>query len=194
MSDALGVALAGAVGALRQRGRSFALVGGLAASIRGEIRFTRDVDLAVVVDDDNDAERLIFQLRSAGYDAVASVEHETRDRLSTVRLMSPQGVKIDLLFACCGIEAEVVAGATEVDVPGAGVIAVAATEELIAMKVLSMSDRRLQDRIDARQLLGSGAVDLERVRADLGLIAARGYDRDENLDDKLALLLAEIGG
>jgi|GEM_PF-4672787 len=32
--------------ALEARERPFALVGGLAVSVRGEVRFTRDVDLA----------------------------------------------------------------------------------------------------------------------------------------------------
>lgn len=42
-------------------GRPFALVGGLAVSFRAEVRFTRDVDLAVVVKDDADFESLVFR-------------------------------------------------------------------------------------------------------------------------------------
>jgi hypothetical protein len=38
--------------------RPFALVGGLAISVRGEVRFTRDVDIAVAVRDDADTEAL----------------------------------------------------------------------------------------------------------------------------------------
>ncbi len=37
---------------LRRQRVPFALVGGLAVSIRGEVRFTRDVDIAVSVDGD----------------------------------------------------------------------------------------------------------------------------------------------
>ena len=87
---------------LARRRRRFALVGGLAVSVRAEVRFTRDVDLVVLVADDSEAESLIYELRSAGYSAVASVEHETRHRISTVRLMSPSKVKVDLLFASSG--------------------------------------------------------------------------------------------
>ncbi len=43
-------------------GRQFALVGGLAVSARAEVRFTRDVDLAVAVVDDADAEQLVHLL------------------------------------------------------------------------------------------------------------------------------------
>jgi hypothetical protein len=50
-------------------------------------------------------------------------------RLSTVRLFSPQGVTVDLLFASSGIEAEIVARATDVDVPAVGTIRVARAEE-----------------------------------------------------------------
>jgi hypothetical protein len=38
--------------ALEARGRRFALVGGLAVSLRAEVRFTRDVDLAVVAQEE----------------------------------------------------------------------------------------------------------------------------------------------
>jgi hypothetical protein len=41
---------------LRRLDRRFALVGGLAVSARAEPRMTRDADLAVVVNDDHDAE------------------------------------------------------------------------------------------------------------------------------------------
>jgi hypothetical protein len=43
------------------------------------------------------------------------------------------------------------------------------------MKVLSMRDARLQDRIDARGLLATGPVDVAEVRRLLSLIEARGF-------------------
>jgi predicted nucleotidyltransferase len=97
-------ALLGIVQALRARKRDFAVVGGLAVSARTEPRFTRDVDVAVTVANDDDAEALIRDLRASGYRVVATVEHETRRRLSTARLSSPEKVTVDLLFASCGIE------------------------------------------------------------------------------------------
>jgi len=173
---------------LKERHKCFALVGGLAVSARGEVRFTRDVDLAVAVSDDDDAERLVYDLHKAGYRPIASVEHESIARLSTVRLMSPQGVKVDLLFASCGIEQEIVARATFVDLPSIGVIPVARAEDLVAMKVLSMTDRRLQDRIDAMHLLDLAELDLDHVREALRVIRERGYDRGQDLEAKLASL------
>jgi len=187
-------ALASAARALKQRNERFALVGGLAVSVHGEVRFTRDVDLAVVVADDEAAERLVYGLRAEGFEPFASVEHGERGRLSTVRLLSPLGVKVDLIFASSGIEAEVVERSVSIDVLGTGPLPVACVEELVAMKVLSMTHRRLQDRIDAQRLLEHATgMDLNRVRANLALIRERGYDRGEDLDAKLASLLEDVG-
>ena len=188
------LALAAICGELVRLGRRFALVGGLAVSVRAEVRFTRDVDIVVLVADDPDAESLTYELRTAGYSAVASVEHETRHRLSTVRLMSPSGVKVDLLFASSGIETEIVDRATSIDFGGVGAVPVASAEELLAMKVLSMTDVRLQDRIDAQRLLQfTPALDLSLVRGHLARITARGYAREQDLEAKLALVLRDVG-
>lgn len=171
--------------------RQFALIGGLAVSVRGEVRFTRDVDLVVLVADDEDAERLIFDLRSSGYSPVATVEHQRHARLATARLASPSAIVVDLMFANCGIEPEIVARATRVALELIGEVPVAASEELVAMKVLSMTERRLQDRLDVQRILQSTpSVDLERVRANLLLIAEREYHRGQDLEAKLATVLA----
>jgi len=163
-------------------------------SVRAEVRFTRDVDIAVVASDDADAEQLVYELRQCGYSAIASVKHETRHRLSTVRLMGSDGVKIDLLFASSGIEAEIVEGATPVEIAAAGFIPVAGAEELVAMKVLSMTDVRLQDRLDAQRLLQLVPdLDLTRIRASLQRIAERGFDRNQDLTSKLESLLRAVG-
>lgn len=184
-------ALAAAISSLMQAKRRFALVGGLAVSVRSEVRFTRDVDIAVQVQGDADAESLVFELKAAGYQPIASVENEERHRLSTIRLLSPWGVKVDLLFASCGIETEIVERATTVALPHAGDVPVAEAEELLAMKVLSMTDRRLQDRIDALRLVSCNPrLDLVRVRQNLQTIRDRGFDRGEDLEAKLVGVLA----
>jgi len=54
-------------------------------------------------------------------------------------LMSPSGVKVDLLFASSGIEAEIVDRTTPTDFEGAGSVPVANAEELLAMKVSSIA-------------------------------------------------------
>lgn len=182
-------ALALAVSALTQAQRKFAVVGGLAVSLRAEIRFTRDVDLAVQVSDDRDAEQLIFSLQARGFRPVATVEHDVQKRLSTIRMLAPNDVKVDLLFASSGIESEVVSRATPMTLPNVGEVLVASAEELLSMKVLSMTERRLQDKLDAINLLAFNVIDLERVRSNLALIRARGFGRDEDLDEKLSSVL-----
>jgi hypothetical protein len=171
-------------------GRTFAVVGGFGVSVRGEVRFTRDVDVAVVAADDADVETLVRTLRSRRYDLVAIVEHDERGRIATVRLRSPTGITVDLLTASSGIEPEIVVRSTPVSIEGVGVVPVARAEELLAMKVLSMDERRLQDRIDAVKLLEvNRELDLPAVRADLQLIEARGYSRHQDLGKKLQQLL-----
>lgn len=54
--------------------RKWALVGGLAVSARAEPRFTRDIDLAVLVDGDDDAENLVHALTLRGSTLLATVE------------------------------------------------------------------------------------------------------------------------
>jgi len=173
--------------------RAFALVGGLAISVRGEVRFTRDVDIAVTVRDDADTEFLTRELRAKGYVVAAVVEHDEAKRLATVRLRSASGMAVDLLTASCGIEAEIVERAEPVSIEGVGVVQVARAEELLAMKVLSMEPRRLQDRIDAIALIRvNEGLDLEDVRRDLELIARRGYNRQQDLSAKLDELMADL--
>ncbi len=187
----LGHALLAVASDLTAFGRQYALVGGLAVSARAEVRFTRDVDLAVAVVDDADAEQLILLLRNRSYQVRATVEQDAVGRLSTVRLLSPDGVKIDLLFASSGIEPEIAARAEWIE-QGAGRLPVARAEELVATKVLSADDRRLQDHLDFRSLLSVAPVDLGIVRANLQLIEQRGFARQQDLIAKFESMLAAV--
>ena len=185
-------ALRGVVAELGRLAKRFAVVGGFGVSLRAEVRFTRDVDVAVDVRDDAEVEALVRELRARRYDVIATVEHEDAGRIATVRLRSPSLVTVDLLTAISGIEHEIVARASAVTVEGVGPVPVAAPEELLAMKVLSMEARRLQDRIDARRLLETNpGLDLARVRDDLLLIHDRGFGRRQDLAAKLLEVLAE---
>jgi hypothetical protein len=88
---------------LNDLGYRWALVGGLAVSARCEPRFTRDIDLAVSVAGDADAERLVHGLVARRYSVRAIVEQEAVSRLATARLVPPgedeAGVVVDALFA-----------------------------------------------------------------------------------------------
>jgi hypothetical protein len=173
---------------------SFALVGGLAVSVRTEPRFTRDADLAVALASDAEAEALIHELRARDYRIEAIVEQEAVGRLATVRLSfssEPRAPVIDLLFASSGIESEVVADAEAIELLPDLTMGVARTGHLIALKVLSRDDlSRPQDLVDLRALLRvASPEDLARARDSLALIAARGYHRGRELMSEMNTLL-----
>jgi hypothetical protein len=73
--------------------------------------------VAVLVDGDPAAKRLVRSLIDAVYRLDAIVEQDSVGRLATARMISPGadrlGVVVDVLFATAGIESEIVA-ATEV--------------------------------------------------------------------------------
>lgn len=164
-----------------------ALIGGIAVSARAEPRFTRDVDLAVAVAGDAEAERLLFLLRGRGYTPIASFENLAVDRLSTVRLVPRRGsekeVLVDLLLASSGIEAEIVAGSTVIDVFSGVPFPVARVGHLLALKVLSYDAvRRVKDAVDIQALLvEADPAELGVCEEALDLITARGYNRDRDL-------------
>jgi predicted nucleotidyltransferase len=179
---------------------SFALIGGLAVSVRTEPRFTRDADLAVAVADDAEAESLIANLRAIGYRIGTALERKAVGRLATVRLDSPAqpgpGPVVDLLFASSGIEAEIVRDAEALEVLPSLVLPVARTGHLIALKLLSRNDAdRPQDAIDLRALVdGATADEVARARDGVRLITARGYQRGRLLERSLDEALIQFGG
>src|SRR5882757_5446953 len=126
---------------------------------------------------ESSAAAALGKLAANGYQVRAIVEHEERKRLSTVRLLSQTGVMVDLLAASCGIEAEITARATSIDIgEDVGSVPVATAEDLLAMKVLSMRSARPQDFIDAVNLVQtSPTIDLGQVRAALATITDRGF-------------------
>ncbi|MFN8524539.1 MAG: nucleotidyl transferase AbiEii/AbiGii toxin family protein [Chloroflexota bacterium] len=183
---------------LRQLDRHFdarrvawALIGGLAVSVRTEPRFTRDIDLAVAVDSDRDAEAIIASLTPT-YRVVALIEQEARERLAAVRLARAEApcddAVLDLMFASSGIEAEVASGADRIEVLPGVHAPVARRSHLIALKVLARDDAtRPQDLIDIRQLLASAnSTEVGEAEAALDLIAQRGFNRGKNLREDLA--------
>jgi Nucleotidyl transferase AbiEii toxin, Type IV TA system len=185
--------------ALDQAGRTWALVGGLAVSARAEPRTTRDVDIAVAVLDDQDAESLVFALQAVGYDVTGAIEQDTAGRLATVRLQvvgekRKKGIVVDLLFASSGVEGEIASAAERLQIlPGLDV-PVALTGHLIALKVLSRDDvRRPRDAEDLRGLLVAASPrDLKFASDLLRLVTRRGFHRGKVLEDELDRAIAEL--
>lgn len=165
-------------GQLDALGARYALIGGLAVGARAEPRYTRDVDVAVAGDEE--AERLLHRMTSNGYTVEVVVEQTRTTRLATARLRHRKdpGIFIDLLFASSGIESELVAAAERIAYRPGTRFPVASVGHLIALKLLSESDMRLQDRIDLR-LLAAVATDADwsTAEAAVRLIRLRGYHR-----------------
>ena len=166
---------------------SWALVGGFAVSVRTEPRFTRDVDVAVLVDDDPAAERLVRSLINVGYRLDAIVEQDSVGRLATARMISPGadrlGAVVDVLFATAGIESEIVAAAEVLEVLPGLLMPVATAGHLVALKLLARDDEtRPQDAADLRALHAVlGAADRAAARTAAELIVERGFARGRPL-------------
>ena len=181
--DPVTEAAARAAADLAELDASFALVGGLAVSVWAEPRYTRDVDLAVGIELDEEAERLVRELSARNYEIVTVIEQTRTKRLATARLRraDDRSVFIDLLFASSGIEREIAAAAVQIDDVPVGPVG-----HLLALKVLSESDRRLQDRIDIQELAKvATAEDWRMAEAMVSLIKARGFHRGRALRTRL---------
>lgn len=178
---------------LRQANVRFALIGGLAVSIRAEPRTTRDVDLALAVESDRDAENAVRMLLARGYQLEQQLEQTRTQRLATVRLIAPEakrGIVIDLLFASSGIEEERVDSAELLEILPDLWMRVARAAHLLALKVLA---ERPHDLVDARALLVRlDLADIALARSLLDLIARRGFDRGRDLQASLDRLLREV--
>jgi hypothetical protein len=189
-------ALAEALSELSRLGKSAALVGGLAVSVRTEPRFTRDVDFAVVVRDDAEAEELVRALSHKGYQPAALVEQDAVGRLATARLVAPlhggMPLMIDLLFASSGIEREVVSEAESLEVFAGSHVLVATVHHLLALKILSRDDaHRPQDLADIRALVAIASDEqIAATQIALRAIEQRGFSRGKDLDAELRGVVA----
>ena len=195
--NALLVRLADIKQVLESEGRRFALIGGVAVSARATPRFTQDIDVAVAVSDDHEAEELIWSLRRRGRKIGFILEQAEVGRIATVRIGDDSlgtEVVVDLLMASSGIEQEIVSAAEVLDVGGVS-FPVARTGHLLGLKLLSMDKaRRLRDVIDIQALLKVIThEELARTREAIALIAARGFDRGRDLVALLDQALVDAG-
>lgn len=181
---------------LRGIGVEFALVGGIAVSLRTIERFTKDVDFAISVEEDREAEAIVESLRQAGFRIAMFLERDEDGRLATVRLKSGDDVEVfvDLLFATSGIENEVTADATPLEVFPGFFVKLATIPALIAMKLLSADwGRRPQDIIDLQSLLNNAVPDeIAIARRLLDLITERGFNRNKDLQQDLDGYIAQF--
>jgi hypothetical protein len=170
---------------LESRSIGYAIVGGIAVSFRAIERTTKDVDIAISVKDDKEAENIILSLTSLGYRVDTLLEQKISNRLATVRLLNgfEDSIYIDLLFASSGIENEIIQDADVIEILPNVKAKVASLSSLIAMKVLSAdSDDRLQDILDIKSLIKNASqIDLDSAKNLMKLITERNYNRNKDL-------------
>lgn len=181
--------------AARQLGIHWALIGGLAVSLRTEPRTTTSVDALVAVKNPDEFDRLADRLHTVGSVGVCHWESLDTGRVSLIRshfLGSARGVKLNLLAVWGGIGQRIVAASTPLD---AGVIVpVASLGHLLALKTLAGRDQDLRDfppllssaktsnvnlarealadmRIPGRDLLAEFEEHLKRCKGDGDLLA-----------------------
>jgi len=174
-------------------GARWAVIGGLAVAFRAEPRFTKDVDLAVAVANDKEAEDIVNRMQVRGYALTALVEQDYVNRLATARLVRPKAgtssAFIDLLFSNSGIEDEIVRGADRLEVLPDVFMPVASIGHLIALKVLA---GRHQDLTDLGYLIPVATeADLGEAKASAVRIQELGYNRGQDLLEDLAALISQ---
>ena len=181
---------------LTSLGLHWALVGGLAVSVYAEPRPTRDVDVAVAVSGDKQAEQVVYELRRRGYRELPEqpiLESVDSDRLATVRLLVPgnpgeegSGIVADVLFSFSGVEPEIVKSAETHEVFAGVAVPVIRSGELLAVKVQAGREKDLEDARNLLQVLGER--ELQLARDTLLLIHRRGFTRGRDLLAELARL------
>jgi len=154
-------AIAASTAWLQQAKVPAAVIGGVAASLLGRPRVTKDVDL-IVLADDQDFSRLLLLGNQHGFAPRAADALEFA-KLSRVLLLrhEPSGIEIDLSFAGLPFEREVIERAVERSVRGVS-FRVATAEDIVVMKAIALRPR---DIADIEGILVSGhALDLPRIR------------------------------
>ncbi len=182
------------VALIESSGHRCALVGGIAISVRARERFTKDIDFAVAVKHDAEAEALALIFQRAGYQLSQVFENTSKGLLATLRFVIPGGRRepeLDLLFASSGIENEVVRAAEPLEILPGLTVPVARIPHLIAMKVQAESDIREHDRADLRALVSVATkTDLDLARKAVLLIEKRGFSRGKTLASRLEAFIS----
>lgn len=161
---------------LRHLGLRWALIGGFAVSLRGEPRTTKDLDVAIAVTGNRQAESVVRDFTSRGYRLDAVREHLELNRLVSVGLVTrtpeTRGIVVDVMFASSGIEEEVVAAADVIEILPGVAGPVATTAHLLALKTLAGRAKDVTDFATLTQY--ASERDLLEAREALELIARRG--------------------
>jgi hypothetical protein len=171
----------------------FAVVGGIAIGARIEPRTTKDIDFAIAVEDDAEAEAFVFALRRRGF-VVDSLFQRDDGRIGTVRTWHPRapGILIDFLCATSRIEPEIVAASTPEPIRLDRRAPVATEPHLLAMKIKA---GRKKDAADIESLIQRASqASLKRAEHALRLMQSRGADPKRDLVAELRSAVRDVRG
>ena len=139
--------------ALQVSGFSYATIGGVALQHWGEPRFTKDLDLTVLVDP-GDEPRLgglltrLFQPRIPD-----AVEFSLQSRVLLIRVNDL--CDVDISFGLPGFETELMGRAVDYDIGQNRKIRLCSAEDLIVLKLLALRPRDREDVVGILQRQGS---------------------------------------
>jgi predicted nucleotidyltransferase len=163
-SQTLTAALRDVMRWLTGEGISGAIVGGVAASILGRPRMTRDVD-AVILIEETGWRRTVESARSYGIEPRVEdvIDFAARTRVMLFR-HTESGVDVDVMLGGLAFDEELIARSSLVKV-GPLRLRLPAAEDLVIMKALA---RRPRDIADIEAILDvQRDLDVERIRARL---------------------------
>lgn len=120
----------------------FCITGGLAVQVRGEARFTRDIDLCVHVSFENQED--IIEAISSEFESRFSDAAEFA-RNNQIFPVIVGGVDVDIALGLTSFEAQAISNATSEQLSVDLSLPVVSAEDLIVFKVLAARPKDLQD-------------------------------------------------
>jgi hypothetical protein len=155
------------------------VVGGLAVLVWGKARLTQDADLKVGLG--RDESRRLLTCLAPHYQFLSAQPEDTLARLGFVFVRDPSGVRIDLLLADTGFDAEAMRRRRDTQVmPGLGLY-VCSPEDLVVYKMIST---RARDQEDV-----AGIVRRQKTTLDHDYVEAWLRQFEQALDDSTLLPL-----
>jgi len=139
-----------------------AVIGGVAASLLGRPRVTKDVDLVALLDDAAWSPALASGKRYGFEARVPDALEFARSSRVLLLLHEPTGIEIDLSFAALPFEREVIERAQVRTLRGVS-FRVATAEDILVMKALALRPRDVADIEAILELVPE--LDLARVRS-----------------------------
>jgi len=155
------MAVAAATRWLEEAGVRSALIGGVAASLLGRPRVTKDVDIVVLAEESTWSELLA---RGKPHGIIPRVENALEFARTTRVLLlvhETSGVELDISFAALPFERELIDRSTARSIRGVS-FNVATAEDLLIMKALALRPRDIADIEGIVSVVPD--LDLDRVR------------------------------